>query len=273
MVIAEHLIATTRFGARLLAPAWARWLWDRLRTNVPEALSCVLMPDHVHLVAPPGARDRFRRVLAAFTARFGVRFDILPDGLANSADIAFRMVRYGFSNPVRAGLVDDPWAWPWSTLRDLVGAVVSIWTSPPHLAAMLAVPTQRLVAELTTTADRRTPPPRRTEVATASFGALRSAVGSALRLRDDDVVIDALGRRLVVQASEAIEIPRTIRLAELLDCSVRTIRRDAAERHPGPDAVLLCLSDARLLRGPSSLEGRFRSGEPTSRNVRRQEKR
>jgi hypothetical protein len=214
------------------------------------------MPDHVHLVAPPGGRERFRRVLAAFTARFGIRFDVLPEQRANSADITARMIRYGFFNPVRTGLVTDPWAWPWSTLRDPSGAVVSIWTPPAQVAAIVEMPMRALIPALTNVAELRSLPPKRTRIATATLAALQSAVASSLRMIERDVATNALGRRLVVQASEAIEIPRTIRLATMLDCSVRTIRRDAAARHPGLDAVLLCLGDARLLLGPSSLAQR-----------------
>ena len=121
VTVAEHLIATTRRGARLRTHH-AQWLWHRLRVMLPAVLSCVLMPDHIHLMSLPGCVMRFRRVLNSFTARFKIQFDVLEPELANSVAIAQRMMRYGYFNPVHAGLVDDPWRWPWSTLRDLVGA-------------------------------------------------------------------------------------------------------------------------------------------------------
>ncbi len=137
MAVADHLIAHTRGGARsLLEHTNASWLWTRLRAGFPDALSCELMPDHIHLVAPPGRRTRFVRVLAMFTARFGVRFDVLVE-IANTADIAARMIRYGFHNPVRDALVSDPYAWRWSTLRDLVGATHPIWTPLQRVADAL----------------------------------------------------------------------------------------------------------------------------------------
>lgn len=109
MAVAEHLIAHTRGGARsLLEHTKASWLWARLRAGFPDALSCALMPDHVHLVAPPGGQTRFVRVLPMFSARFGVRFDVIVE-IANTADIAARMIRYGFHNPVRDALVADPY--------------------------------------------------------------------------------------------------------------------------------------------------------------------
>src|SRR5262245_20889624 len=105
MAVAEHLIAHAREGARcLLEHEKAAWLWTRLQAGFRDAFSCELMPDHVHLVAPPGGHARFVRILAMFTALFGVRFDVIVE-TANNADIATRMIRYGFHNPVKDALV------------------------------------------------------------------------------------------------------------------------------------------------------------------------
>ena len=250
MAVAEHLVATTRARARLLEPQWAQWLWERMRRLIPEALSNLLMPDHLHMVAPPGARVRLRQLLAAFTVRYGVRFDVLPAQPAHSVEIARRMIRYGFVNPVRAGLVDDAWAWPWSTLRDLGAAAHPIWTPAAAVAQSLRVPAERIVDALTF-AGRR--PPQRVPVAAATFDGLRAAVAAALRMPESDVLTRTLGRRLIVQASAAIAPPHASRLAEQLGCCERTIRRDRAERHPALDAVLTCLADERLRRGPDAV--------------------
>jgi len=212
------------------------------------------MPDHLHLVVPgAGAGERLRRVLSACTALFGVRFDVLAPEPANSRDIAARTVRYGLLNPVRAGLVDDPWAWPWSTLRDLGGAAYPVWTAPARIAAVLAIPPKTLFSKLATTADHRAPPPRRVPIAIASLDALRCAVGSTLRVPAGEVLAEQLGRRLVVQASEAFAMPSTSRLAKELGCCERTIQRDRAPRHSALDAVLLCLGDERLRRCPGAV--------------------
>lgn len=71
---------------------------------------------------PPGGAERFERVLRHFTARHGVRFDVLEPAPAYSPAILPRKIRYVHRNPVLERLVDDPWTWPWSTLRDLGGA-------------------------------------------------------------------------------------------------------------------------------------------------------
>ena len=102
------------------------------------------MPDHLHLVVGAGQTGRLRRVLNGFTCRFGVRMDVLEPDRANSAAIAGRKMRYGFFNPVRAGLVDDPWRWTFSTLRDLGGAAYPLWT---QTLVELGAPSGRGLAE------------------------------------------------------------------------------------------------------------------------------
>lgn len=249
MAVAEHLIAHTRDGARsLLDHAQASWLWARLRAGFPDALSCELMSDHVHLVAPPGGRVRFVRVLAMFTARFGVRFDVLVE-IANNAEIAARMIRYGFHNPLQDSLVGDPYAWRWSSLRDLIGAAYPIWTPMQRLADDLRLRPERLLRVVTHTADLR---PRRPELATrlaAGMDVLLEATSAALRSADP--TRDPLGRTLVVQAAYEIGAPKAPQLAADLGCCTRTVERIRARRHPALSAVLLCLSDARLRHAAS----------------------
>ena len=246
MVVAEHLIAHTRDGARcLLEHEKAAWLWARLRAGFPEAFSCELMPDHVHLVAPPGGRVRFVRVLAMFTAQFGVRFDVIVE-IANNAEIAARMMRYGFHNPLGDALVADPYAWRWSTLRDLVGAAYPIWTHAPRVAAALGFKEERLLRLVTHTADLR---PRRPEsVAAVAVGIdlLRDATAAALRIDQHEVGQHVLGRQLAVQAAYAVGRPNAATLAAELGCCGRTVERARTRRHPALPAVLLCIADERL---------------------------
>ena len=244
MAIAAHLIGHTRDGARsLLEHEQASWLWTRLRAGFPDAFSCELMPDHLHLVTPPGGRARFVRVLAMFTARFGVRFDVIVE-IANTADIAMRMIRYGFHNPLRDSLVTDPYAWKWSTLRDLVGAAYPVWTHAPRVARALGVKPEGLLRRVTQSADLRPRRPELAPIAAVSMCALQDATAAALRI--DCFTEHMLGRQLLVQAAHAIGMPVTAQLTTAVGRSGRTIRRDRARRHPALSAVLLCLADARL---------------------------
>lgn len=246
MPVAEHLIAHTRKGDRSLAnPDRAPWIWNRLQRHLPDALASTLMPEHLHGLAPPGSQPAFRRGLAAITAKFGVRFDVLDPVPANSPAIARRMIRYIFFNAVRAGLVPDPWSWPWSTLRDLAGAVHPAWTPLPRLARILRVSPSDLIAVLTTTADHRPSPPVGTAPLVASTIAVRQAVSAALRLPHESTQ-RGRPRRLVIRAHERITPVRPAELARRLDCSVRTVQRHLGRPDPALDAVMLCLSDPRL---------------------------
>ena len=46
-------------------------------------------------------------------------------------------MRYTVLNPSRAGIVDDPLSWPWSTHRDVVGAIADPWVTAERLGAAL----------------------------------------------------------------------------------------------------------------------------------------
>jgi hypothetical protein len=248
MAIAEHLVASTRGRVRrLLRPEVASWLWDRLRHNLPDALSCLLMPDHLHLVAPPGGHERLRRVLAAGTRSLGIRFDVMSAETANSSAIAARMVRYGLLNPVRARLVDDPWRWRWSTLWDLAGAAHPTWTDRDAVARVLRIPAVRLLEQLASTADQRLFQLASEPVLTATFEGLVRASAAALRWTESEVLARAHGRRLVVQAAATLRLPGVRGLAERFGCSERTLYRDRSRRDPALDATLVCLADSRLL--------------------------
>ena len=181
--VAEHWVAHTRGGDRgLVEPERASWLWERLRRALPQALSCVLMPTHVHLEARPGRGKSFRDALDGYTRKFGVRLDLADPEPANSVPIMFRQIRYGVFNPYRDGLVDDPWRWPWSTLRDLGGACVTTWTPLPHVASALHLPPRVALQRLTTIADFQAPLPATPSLLVASVDAVRVAVAAALRL-------------------------------------------------------------------------------------------
>jgi hypothetical protein len=129
------------------------------------------------------------------------------------------MMRYGFFNPVRAGLVDDPWAWGWSSLRELVGAAHPEWMSLDQLAARFSMPPHSLLQRLTTT---------------------------VLRKPHDSIASTRLGRRLIVQTCFELGVSSSTRLAPHFGITPRAIRLLRTPRHPALDAVLLVLSSPRL---------------------------
>ncbi|MEZ4447124.1 MAG: hypothetical protein R3B72_49050 [Polyangiaceae bacterium] len=249
MRIAEHWVATTRGGERgLTEPEPAAWLWHVVSRAVPTALAFLISPDHLHLMAPPGFGEPFRRRLSCFTRKFGTRFDLLPAEPANSPRIALRQIRYALFNPVRAGLVEDPWCWRWSTLRDLGGACFPIWTPVSHVSAALDMAPARTLSTLTSLADHRPEPPRQGALVAVTFEAIRGAVAAVLRQPDHQALSTRTGRTLAVQACHAVGGTQNARLAASLGCSLRTIDRARQPPHPALDAVLRCLMDDRLRR-------------------------
>lgn len=102
-------------------------LFHRLDRLPVEALC--LMPDHVHLVAPRDVRRRLAALLSGWARRCNARrqergalVGQLPDGVPLvDRQKQLRAIRYVHLNPSRAGLVQDPLAWPLSTHRDAVG--------------------------------------------------------------------------------------------------------------------------------------------------------
>lgn len=131
-----HLVARTASGARPFHDRIAcADLWSRLAHSF-DVVACVLMPDHVHLLAqvdPEIALRAFARVLSAFRLRMQTRvrselafeWESLPQPEKVQRDkrhIA-RTLRYIHLNPTRDALCQDPLEWEWSTHRDWVGAV------------------------------------------------------------------------------------------------------------------------------------------------------
>jgi len=198
-VIAEHVVVTTRHRRRdLLEFQIAAWLWSHIAAALPQAFSLVLMPDHLHLMAPPGCVPRLRAVLTGATQRFGIRFDIAVFDHATTPQILGRMIRYGFYNPVRAGLVDDPWRWPWSSLRDLAACVFPVWTELGHVAQALRLSPSRALRGLTCLGESRPAAPAVALPEVVSPPDAAAAVASVLRLPTREVWGQRLGRRLVV---------------------------------------------------------------------------
>lgn len=250
MAVAEHLVASTRDRVRTLTSyAHGYWLWTHLLAAMPGALSLMLMPDHIHLMATPGGLETFRRVLAAFSALRGVRFDICDVQPAASLAIAGRQIRYGLNNPVRSGFVDDPWAWPWSTLRDIGGATFPGHTDLETLGRFLRCSPATTLRGLTTSSLGRFPPPERRPIEVARLEDIVAATAAALRMPVAEVPGNWLGRRLVAQASAQLAqaIPARV-VAERIGITSRSVQRSRTPLHPALDAVMTCLADPRLRR-------------------------
>lgn len=132
-----HLVARTRSHIRPFDHRFAcADLWSAIARSF-DLVACVLMPDHVHVLAqidPETALRTFARVLSAFRQRMQARphgmaaFDWeslpQPEKVQRDKRHIARTVRYIHLNPTRDSLCDDPLEWEWSTHRDWLGAVV-----------------------------------------------------------------------------------------------------------------------------------------------------
>ena len=112
------------------------WLHDACATHGLSVHAYVLMDNHVHLLATPDGDDALslamqdlgRRYVRWFNRRHG-RTGTLWEGRFRSSLVeADRYLlacqRYIESNPVRAGLVETPADWPWSSHRHHAGLAV-----------------------------------------------------------------------------------------------------------------------------------------------------
>ena len=108
-------------------------LWGVLQETACRLHAYVLMDNHVHLLmTPPGTGDigrlmqkLGRRYVGQFNARHG-RSGTLWEGrykacLVDGESHLLRCARYIDLNPVRAKMIDDPAAYPWSSCAALCG--------------------------------------------------------------------------------------------------------------------------------------------------------
>jgi putative transposase len=132
-VAMDRLLDEARTGPQFLRqPEIADMVADNIRelTAAPSSYqfhAYVVMPNHVHILITPNlAVDRILRLLKGRTARFANQAlgragtfwqEESYDRLVREAGEFARTVRYIEINPVRAGLVTTPEAYPWSSAK------------------------------------------------------------------------------------------------------------------------------------------------------------
>ncbi len=261
-VRARHLPIT------LTAHEVAEWLWPRLQQAFPKALSALLMPNHPHLMTTSDdistSRRAFKNVIAGLRRSNNPGASILWDPIGPAAVLADvqkarRMVRYVALNPCRAGLVDDPLSWPWSTHRDVVGAIADPWVDAGELAHALEQPRAGFADELhqyvssaPSVSVLGTPPPcqgPRTAIAQHPLNDLLEAAAAASRGKPADILRRSQTRALFLQLAMRHGWDETGRLAALCGISPRAIQQHRARpSSPALSSAELCLSDERLRR-------------------------
>lgn len=222
-----HLVARAEEGARPLRSRVACFdLWHRLGARF-DVVACVLMPDHVHLLARADgriARRAFAQVLSSFRVRASGSQDYdcakfcwepLPQAQKVQRDARHlaRTIRYIHLNPVCDELCDDPFEWEWSTHRDWTGAVARPCVDLVHWGRALRRPAATRAEWLhdyaCSDASVRRPQPLAdprpwlaAQRIDASLAVLTAAVPRVLRAKGTAVAdLDAAGRRLFVLAA------------------------------------------------------------------------
>lgn len=117
------------FGHATVAHAVARELGGRHLWRNHAVHAWVLMPDHVHVLCEPADDEslaalvaRIKFVTATLANKVLGRSGTLwargfHDHALRSGERLRPAVRFLVANPVRAGLVGDPWSWPYWNSR------------------------------------------------------------------------------------------------------------------------------------------------------------
>lgn len=257
-----HVVARALPGT-LLFRTWAeaRDLWDRLSV-VPSISALVLMPNHVHLLAPEVREPDFCRLMSGYARwrnhRRGVEgpvwqahppFHEVPD-----ESHLRRTKRYIHLNPCRAGLVDDPLAWPFSTHRDAVGLsiepVVRRSADPAAFHAYVSAdPT--VSVEGTWLPSGEAGPRTRAEEVEAAVSALCRVSPAGLRVR-------GAGRTLLIQALKAHTALGAGGIGAYLEMDPASVYRTKTGPRDDLRRVERVIGD---LRFPALEEGDLRGGE------------
>lgn len=242
-------------------------------------MACVLMPDHVHLlahVAPHTALRAFARVLSAFRIRMQAKRALphpfewepppLPEKVQRDRRHIARTIRYIHLNPARDALCDDPLDWEWSTHRDWVGAVAHPCVDRARWSAAMGRRVESCSEWLHeyVSADVSVRSPRPLEnpepflsaaPKDASLDALSIAVARVLRSRSRALSEFSTAERLLfLQAASRWTHYRPSELARHVGLhptnARKAIRRSDGMHADALHAMALTLADPRLLREP-----------------------
>ncbi len=271
-----HLVARTR-GQRILSE-WeaASRAWSLLRHAFPRALAACLMPNHLHLIGPGDDPERDRRsvsrvLVTLMSGRGPGHWEPVPvPAVVPDLRHLRRQVRYVALNPCRDGLCRDPLEWPWSTHRDVMGAVVDPWLTADSLAAAFGERATGFRSRLQTyvsadpsvsTRGTSVPSPAEaSEFPEYGLSRIAEAVAAARRERVAETLGSVAGRRLFVSLARRQGLSDAILLARFVRVTAKSIRRVPRDAPDGLEAAALCLGDGRLLRrgldgGPAPRSG------------------
>jgi hypothetical protein len=218
------------------------------------------MGTHVHLVVELATFDlarecieRMSNALDATAEARGVAQLAVPHMQILEDDHAvLRYVAYAHNNPVKARMVEDPLAWPFSSHRDVYGLRCADWFSPAGILSRLD---EKLDARwLHRKAEGRPPVPPLDEPVLEKhpiedITIIARAVASVFGIAEHELG-DATDRAFEARSC-LVSVARwhgwrAPSIARFLDKSPRQIRRLRRVDTPAVRAVLATLRDARL---------------------------
>jgi hypothetical protein len=250
----RHFVART-LGSQDAFTTWEEGLrlWDSFTSAGPGAIVCV-MPNHVHILAPESHRQRFQSSLSSYARWLNHRRGAtgpLWQPLADAGDLIDqrkiqRSIRYIHLNPCRAGIVEDPLAWPFSTHRDLVGLTLR----PAAERCRRPIAFHRYVSADPTVHTDGTYLPGGVGII-PDTSAVRAAVSALCRRTDRDLLRRGPARNLLVRAAKAMTDDQHDQIARDLHVGLRTVERAGPLEPHERRRILAVLGDPRfpLLRG------------------------
>lgn len=242
-----HIVAKTQFGLLFNTPQQALQLWKRIVHACPGMEALCLMPNHVHLqhrldlrLPLAQALRGHSRSLNAAQGRRGRRIAPLPPARWAADDQKRRReTRYIHLNPCRAGIVQDPLAWPWSTYRDALG--------------LCAHPVRRVHSNPNALHRYTSSDPSVSLTGTAlPYGgegdlfAIEAAVSAYLRQPLIALRRRGPGRALVIQTARVHLDLKSSALGDQLGVAPSTVRRTLATRDSHVRAVERLINDPRF---------------------------
>jgi putative transposase len=149
----------TCFASEADFAAYANWLGEYATKYDVGIHAWVLMTNHVHLLATPSTDDGIPLMMQSLGRRYVRHFNLaysrsgtLWEGRYRSSavqteDYLLACYRYIELNPVRAGMVDDPAQYRWSSYHcNALGRDAALCTPHPQYLALARFTDERLVA-------------------------------------------------------------------------------------------------------------------------------
>jgi putative transposase len=247
-----------------LRGVYKRAIWNGPRDQVmgmrviacDALLAFCLMSTHAHLVfevadmaeAERIVRRIVRRLNSTAEERGVARIDtphlqVLEDDYA-----VLRYTAYAHANPVKAEMVDDPLAWPFSSHRDVYGLRRTRWFAPDRLLSKMSEAVDARWLHRKAEGWRKVPfldTPEKRKHPTEGLPLIGRAVASVFGLTEEEMLARPKARRCFAMAA-LTEGWKPSAIADMLRWTPRHAQRVGLGDTPEVRSVLAVLRDDRL---------------------------